>query len=478
VQKKYVDAFLILNEVKKNADEKIGANVNYSIAYIYQEIENFEEALKYIHLALKYYEETNNNFQIAICNNFLGSIYSHLNKNDLALKYYNNSLNLVADTVSSLDYALVIGNIGMIKNREKKYGEAIEMYQKAAEIFDRPGDKLHLANIYNNMANTYFSLNSIVKSEEYYRRAKTIYIELNDEKRVASCLLGLANLQQETNPEQALAHYLEAARIAKKYNYLSLQKELYLALYEFYENQQDYMSSLDYHKKYLVVKDSIFNIDKERSINNLTISYEVEKKDRQIQSLQNENQLRQKTIEGQKQKFVLLITILVIIIVFSLLMSYMLITKNQVLKRLVKKNKELLYAEESLGKNIIKVNDLKGTQNTVEKNIATQILKIMEDDRVFLQNDLSVSLIAAYCNTNPKYISQTINNVFGQKFNSFINEYRIKYACRLLMQEEYKNYTLSAISEEVGFNSISTFISSFKKNTGVTPSYYIKNMEK
>jgi tetratricopeptide (TPR) repeat protein len=64
VQKKYVDAFLILNEVKKNADEKIGANVNYSIAYIYQEIENFEEALKYIHLALKYYEETNNNFQI------------------------------------------------------------------------------------------------------------------------------------------------------------------------------------------------------------------------------------------------------------------------------------------------------------------------------------------------------------------------------------------------------------------------------
>ena len=103
---------------------------------------------------------------------------------------------------------------------------------------------------------------------------------------------------------------------------------------------------------------------------------------------------------------------------------------------------------------------------------------IIEEDKVFIQNDLSVSMFAAYCNTNPKYISQTINSVFGQQFNSFINEYRIKYACRLLMQGKYKNYTLSAISEEVGFNSISTFISSFKKNTGVTPSYYIKNMNK
>jgi len=202
VQKNYVDAFLILNEVKTIADEKIRANVNYSIAYIYHEIENYEEALKYIHLSLKYYEKTNNNFQIAICNNFLGSIYSHLDKNDLALKYYNNSLKLVKDTVSNLDYALVIGNIGMIKNREKKYGEAIDMYQKAAEILVRPGDKLHLANIYNNMANTYYSLNKISKSEEYYQKAKTIYIGLNDEKRSALCLLGLANLYQETNPPE------------------------------------------------------------------------------------------------------------------------------------------------------------------------------------------------------------------------------------------------------------------------------------
>ncbi len=478
VQNNYIDAFLILNKVKEIADKKTEANVNYSIAYIYHEIENLEEALKHIQLSLKYYEKTGNIKLIANCNNFLGSIYYHLNKNDVALKYYNNSLELLKDTDLDKDYAFVIGNIGLIKDRKKKYKEAITMYQKAARILIMTVDKFPLANIYNNLASTYYSLNNYTKSEEYFQKAKNIYSALNDERSVALCLLGLANLQKESNPEQALTYYLESAELAEKYQYLSFQKEVYNDLSGFYEAQQDYKNSLDYHKKYLLVKDSIFNIEKEKSINNLTISYEVEKKDKQIHFLKSENELRQKTIEGQRQKFILLIIILIIIIVFSVVLSYLLISKNHVLKRLVKKDKEVLHAEEKLGKNIRKINDLKETSNTAEKNIATHILKLMEEDKVFIQNDLSVSMFAAYCNTNPKYISQTINSVFGQQFNSFINEYRIKYACRLLMQEKYKNYTLSAISEEVGFNSISTFISSFKKNTGVTPSYYIKNMNK
>ena len=478
VQGNYIDAFLILNKVKESADDKIEARVNYSIAYTYHELENLEEALRYIHLALKYYERVGNTSQIANCNNFIGSIYYQLNDNDMALKYYNKSLKFSQNNPKGKDYAFVIGNIGLIKNRKKKYDKAIELFQKAALILTRPSDKMALANIYNNLADTYYSIVNYSKSEEYFNKAKNIYLELNDERSVALCLLGLANLQKKSNPKQALTYYLKSAELAEKYQYLSFQKEVYHDLSEFFETQQNYLSSLNYHKKYLAVKDSIFNIDKEKLINNLTISHEVEKKDSQIHSLLNENQLRLQTIESQKQKFVLLIILLTIIIIFTVISSYLLISKNKILKQLVKKDKEVLHAEEKLGKNIKKINDLKAVDNNAEKEIAANILKLMEEDKAFLQNDMSVSMLAAYCTTNPKYISQIINKVFGQQFNSFINEYRIKYACRLLMQEKYKNYTISAISEEVGFNSISTFISSFKKNTGVTPSYYIKNMNK
>ena len=293
VQNNYIDAFVILKKAKEGAEEKTEAIVNHSIAYVYHKIENYEEALKYIHFALKYYEKEGNTQQIANCNNFLGSIYYQLNKNDIALKYYNNSLILAGDTVLGKDYAFVIGNIGLIKHREKKYEEAIEMYNRAAEMLIRPSDKLALANIYNNLADSYYSINDYTKSEEYFQKAKNIYLALNDERSVAICLLGLANLQKESNPEQALTYYLESAELAEKYQYLSFQKEVYHDLADFFETQQDYKNSLDYHKKYLLVKDSIFDIEKEKSINNLTISYEVEKKDKQIHLLKSENELRQ-----------------------------------------------------------------------------------------------------------------------------------------------------------------------------------------
>ncbi|OYT16225.1 MAG: hypothetical protein B7C24_08850 [Bacteroidetes bacterium 4572_77] len=478
LQDNYIDAFEILNKVKETADEKTEADVNHLMAFAYHQIENFEEALNHIHLALEYYEEEDDIPQIAKCNNFIGSIYYQLNKNDIALKHYTNSLNLIKDKGLDKDYAFVVGNIGLIKESAGEYKKAIAKYQEAARILITTADKFPLANVYYNLANSYYLLNNYSESEEYYQKAKNIYSDLDDEKSIALCLLGLANLQKESHPKQALSYYIESVKIAEKHHYLSFQKEVYHDFAAFFENQQNFKQALIYHKKYLTVKDSIFNIDKEKSINNLTISYEVEKKDKKIRFLKSENELRQKTIEGQKQKFALLIILLIIIIVFAVSLSYLLISKNKILTRLVKKDKEVLNAEEKIGKNIKKINDLKVVNNEVEKDIAAKILKLMEDDKIFIQKDLSVSMFAAYCNTNPKYISQTINSVFGQQFNSFINEYRIKYACRLLMQEKYKNYTISAISEEVGFNSISTFISSFKKNTGVTPSYYIKNMNK
>jgi len=478
LQNNYINAFEILKKVKETADEKTEADVHHLIAFAYHQIENFEEALNHIHLALEYYEKEDDIQQIAKCNNFIGSVYYQLNKNDIALKYYTNSLNLIKEKDLGKDYAFVIGNIGLIKEKDGEYKEAIAKYQEAAKILITTADKFPLANIYYNLANAYYSLDNYSESEEYYQKAKNIYSDLNDEKSIALCLLGLANLQKESRPKQALSYYTESIKIAEKHHYLPFQKEVYHDFAAFFENQQNFKQALVYYKKYLIVKDSIFNIEKEKSINNLTISYEVEKKDKQIRFLKSENELRQKTIEGQKQKFVLLIIILIIIIVFAVTLSYLLISKNKILTRLVKKDKEVLNAEEKLGKNINKINDIKAVRNVAEKNLATHILKLMEEDKVFMHNDLSVSMFAAYCNTNPKYISQTINSVFGQQFNSFINEYRIKFACRLLMQEKYKNYTISAISKEVGFNSISTFISSFKKNTGVTPSYYIKNMEK
>ena len=72
-----------------------------------------------------------------------------------------------------------------------------------------------------------------------------------------------------------------------------------------------------------------------------------------------------------------------------------------------------------------------------------------------------------------KYVSQVINEHYGQNFNTFLNSYRIKEACKRRGDlVNYGNFTIEAISESVGFKSRSTFVTSFKRITGLMPSQY------
>jgi AraC-like DNA-binding protein len=83
--------------------------------------------------------------------------------------------------------------------------------------------------------------------------------------------------------------------------------------------------------------------------------------------------------------------------------------------------------------------------------------------------ELTLPELAARVGTNTSVLSRVINTGFGQNFNDYINEYRIREAERKLRDPRYRNYTLLAIALESGFNSKSTFNRVFKKLRGTTP---------
>ena len=78
--------------------------------------------------------------------------------------------------------------------------------------------------------------------------------------------------------------------------------------------------------------------------------------------------------------------------------------------------------------------------------------------------------LAQKLNILPHTLSQLINENLGKNFSSFLNEYRIEAAKKMMQTHSY--FSLDAIASECGFNSKSTFYSSFKKSTGTTPSKF------
>lgn len=105
--------------------------------------------------------------------------------------------------------------------------------------------------------------------------------------------------------------------------------------------------------------------------------------------------------------------------------------------------------------------------------ITERIFKLFEDSEEYLATDFNMNKLADLVGSNYKNVSQVVNENFKKNFNTLLNEYRIKEACRRLGDlTHYGNYTIEAIGESVGFGSRSTFISTFKKITGLTPSEY------
>lgn len=95
----------------------------------------------------------------------------------------------------------------------------------------------------------------------------------------------------------------------------------------------------------------------------------------------------------------------------------------------------------------------------------------------YLHQQTNLKLVAGQLKIQPYILSTFINQVYQMHFNDLINQHRIKYIEDGLMNEKWNSLTLEAIAEKAGFNNRITFLTAFKKFTGVTPTQYIKNVK-
>ncbi len=88
------------------------------------------------------------------------------------------------------------------------------------------------------------------------------------------------------------------------------------------------------------------------------------------------------------------------------------------------------------------------------------------------KEDISLESIADHFQTTPKYLSKMIKEQLGMNYTDYLAELRIREAKMLLIETDK---SIGEIFQEAGFNNRNTFICTFKKVTGLTPSNYRKN---
>jgi|GEM_PF-1667090 len=98
--------------------------------------------------------------------------------------------------------------------------------------------------------------------------------------------------------------------------------------------------------------------------------------------------------------------------------------------------------------------------------------KLLEDESVFLNPELTLDKLAQQLGISPHALSHYINTYEGYNFSDWLNRHRVEYACRLLLDPQYTHLKIAAVAFDSGFNTLSVFNGAFKKVVGRTPSEF------
>ena len=114
----------------------------------------------------------------------------------------------------------------------------------------------------------------------------------------------------------------------------------------------------------------------------------------------------------------------------------------------------------------------KNEVNEKHLNDFNRIKSYILQEKLYLDPLLNMEQLASDMNMSKSYFSKIINTYSAYNFSDFVNSLRVEQAKQLLGNDEFNQYTIVAIGLECGFNSKSTFYSSFKKFTSQTPTEF------
>lgn len=290
---------------------------NISLGFYY--MGDYNRALYYQQKALNIKEKIKDTAQIAISLNNIANIYDDLKNYRKALDYYKKSIALMYSSNYEKGIASLLNNIGLMFSNLQQYDSAIYYFEKSYIANKNLNNYEGLGMVFTNLAGIYFEEGKYAKCIEYDTKALEVRQKTNDQFQIASSLNNLGNDYCRNNEaDKAIDFHMKALAIGQAIGAKELIKFAYDGLSESYLSLGNYKQAYIYSDKFNDIKDSIFNEESAKSLNELSVRFETEKKEQQNIILQKENELSVKTIKQQRITTYYIISGLVGLLLFSI----------------------------------------------------------------------------------------------------------------------------------------------------------------
>ena len=307
---KYVEILLLANKISRQSG-------------------NYEAAITYGYSALNVADSINNQHLIAQASKNIGISHYRLKNFEQALEFHNKALDLYIILDETLFQADCYTNIGVVYDETMEFDKALEYYNKALVIFEQQEELSGMADIYNNIAGIYYQKKEEDKMIEYMNKSLEIRRQLDDKIGLIYTLINIGGVYGQIGEYQkGIDNIKEGIELSIQIDLLPLVNVGYETMYELYLKQDDYKNAFEYYELYNQTKDSLFNIEKTKSIQELQTEYETEKQKSEIQELNYKN-LKS---ENAKKRFILVIFSLIAIAALVIVFLMQRIKMNKILQ--------------------------------------------------------------------------------------------------------------------------------------------------
>lgn len=498
------------------------------LGFIYYNLSEYQQSISYYYQALKTAKSQNHTKNIINNNTQLGSIFFDLGDLDNASIFYTNAKELIkkSDTLfttakkTEKQLTLVL-NIANVKTRLKRYEEALFEIENAQVLLSKLNNEktgkyrnAHLSMLLNksvcelelNEFNTsertideginlamkyqfesfigdfyinkgllYYKKNELQKAKEYFEKGLSIF-NTHESKKFSNYLMANYNLAKclfDLKKEKEALKLLESnfEQVNGISNVHNIDKMYELAIH-IAENANDTI-------KQLMLRKNLNKIQKIKTNDQLKARDIIQKNDFQT----HKNQINTfKTKNKQNTTIKNFFISISIVLILTLVISFLLYRKNTLSNK--KRFEEILlklHQTEIQKKDKTKSKFIEPELSIKDDQIGKILQKLekLESSDFFIQKDCNLYSTAKKIGTNTSYLSKTLNEYKKQSFVEYLNNLRIDYVLKRLKNDsKFRAYTITAISEEIGYKSPNTFTKAFRKKTNLTPSYYIKQFNK
>ncbi|MGB5229629.1 MAG: adenylate/guanylate cyclase domain-containing protein [Eudoraea sp.] len=387
------------------------ANLALNLGVVYYDQGSLAKALDYYLQSLSFSEKLGDPIRITSALVNIGGVYSQMEENDKALSYYQQVEPYLSNLNNLNIQSTYLMGIGEVYSKRNDNDNALKYYKEALAVNKDTPDYAHILTMIGKEER---KIGNVQRAMEYIDLAYKTAKESDQPLDQVQTLLALGDLFQESNTSLALKSYKEAETLALGMETNEELSDIYQGMAVAYQTTGNFKNAFEYQNKYLVLKDSIFNIKTDDKIRGLQFDFDLEKKQDENDKLLQEAQIAD--LQAKRQKYVIYGTVLGLLLVFVLAVG------SYKRYRYVKKTNKIIEEEKNRSENLL-LNILPDETALELKQFGKVKAKKFESVTVMFTDFKGFTSFSQ--NLSPELLVKTVDYYFS-KFDAIMEKYGLE----------------------------------------------------